>query len=356
MRALQYRGVHDVAIVEIDKPSVEPGHVLVRVTAAGVCQTDVHVRAADEAMIPPGVVLGHEIAGDVADLADDVEGFAVGDQVIVHPVWSCGRCRMCMAGQENACRNTGNRLYPAPTPGVSIDGGMAEFVAVPASALVPADGLDPAFAAVLADAGIVPYHSINAAKDQLRPGSWAVVIGIGGLGQFAVELLREITGAQIVALDVRDASLEAVRERVDHAFRSDAPDIAEKVLAVTGEYGADFVLDLVGNDATLALAGRIVAPYGAVRVPGLSDGVFGFETSQTSDSLPWGASLTRPYSGTHQDLHDLVALARTGRLAANLVPYAFDEVVSALDDLQAGKINGRAVVVMARERSEGRRP
>jgi len=356
MRALQYRGVRDVAIVEVDKPSILPGHVLVRVTAAGVCQTDVHVRDSPEPMIPPGVVLGHEIAGDVAAVADDVEGFVEGEQVIVHPVWSCGRCRMCIAGQENACRNTGNRLYPAPTPGVSVDGGMAEYVAVPASALVPADGLDPAFAAVLADAGIVPYHSINAAKEQLRPGSWAVVIGIGGLGQFAVELLREITGARVVALDVRDAPLDSVRDRVDHAFRSDAPDIVERVLQATGEYGADFVLDLVGNNATLALSGQIVAPYGAVRVPGLSDGVFAFETSQTSTSLPWGASLTRPYSGTHQDLHDLVALARTGRLTANLVPYAFDEVVSALDDLQAGRINGRAVVVMGREPSERPRP
>lgn len=347
MRAIQYRGVQDVAIVDVPRPTLTAGHALVRVTAAGVCQTDVHVRAAKEAMIPPGVILGHEIAGTIEQVADDVEGYGVGDEVIVHPVWSCGRCSMCIAGQENACRNTGNRLYPAPTPGVSIDGGMAEYVSVPVRALVPTPGLDPAFAAILADAGIVPYHSINAVRDILRPGTSAVVIGIGGLGQFAVQLLRELTPARVIALDTRDSSLDSVRSSVDAALRSDSSDIIEQVLAVTGEYGAEFVLDLVGNDATMALAGQVVAPYGAIRVPGLSDGVFGFETSQTQTTLPWGASMTRPYSGTHQDLRDLVALATTGRITANVTRYPFDRALEALDDLQAGKINGRAVIDMS---------
>jgi propanol-preferring alcohol dehydrogenase len=119
-----------------------------------------------------------------------------------------------------------------------------------------------------------------------------------------------------------------------------------KVLEAAGGYGPDFVLDLVGNSATLELDGAIVAPYGAIRVPGLSDGVFRFETSQVATSLPWGASLTRPYSGTHQDLHDLVALARTGRIGANLTRYGFDQALQAFDDLEAGKINGRAVILM----------
>nr|WP_261554400.1 alcohol dehydrogenase catalytic domain-containing protein [Frankia tisae] len=347
MRAIQFAGVRDVRQVEVPKPTIGAGQALVKVTAAGVCQTDIHIRGSAEQMIPAGTILGHEIAGEIVDIADGHPHFSPGSQVIVHPVWSCGVCRLCVAGQENACRNTGNRLYPAPTPGVSVNGGMADYVAVNASALVSADGLDPAFAAVLADAGLVPYHSIRATLDLLRPGSTAVVIGIGGLGQFAVELLRELTAAQIIALDIRDASLAAVRGKVDHTLRSDDPEAAAKVLAVTGGYGADVVLDLVGNNQTLALSGAVVAPYGAVRVPGLSDGVFAFETSQTSVSLPWGASLTRPYSGNHQDLHDLVALARTGRITADLSRYSFDDGLQAFDDLEAGKIFGRAVIVMA---------
>ena len=346
MRAIQLVRIGEVAPTEVPRPTIGAGQVLVRVTAAGVCQTDIHVRRSSVRMIPDGIVLGHEIAGEVVEVAEDVQQVGVGDQVIVHPVWSCGVCRMCVAGQQNGCRNTGNRLYPAPTPGVSMDGGMADYVAVKASAVVPAHGLDPAFAAVLPDAGIVPYHSINATKDLLRPGSTAVVIGIGGLGQFAVELLRELTAAYVIALDVKDAALAAVEDRVDHTFRSDDPEVARQVLALTGEYGAEVVLDLVGNNQTLALSGAIVAPYGAIRVPGLSDGVFPFETSQTSVSLPWGASITRPYSGTHQELYDLVAVARTGRIKANLTRYSFDDGMQAFDDLEAGKINGRAVIVM----------
>lgn len=346
MRALRYLGVNNVAFGEVDRPTVLSRHVLVEVAAAGICQTDVHVRTSPEQMLPSGVVLGHEIAGYIVELAPDVENYAVGDLVVVHPVWSCGVCRQCIAGRENACLNTGGRMMPAPTPGVSVDGGLADFVTVPASALVPADGLDPALAAVLTDAGIVPYHSIKAAEHLLRPGGCAVVIGVGGLGQFAVELLRALTGAIVIALDVKDAALEAIRDKVDHVFRSDRPDVIDVVLDAAGGYGADFVLDLVGNNATLKLSASLVAPYGAIRVPGLSDGVFEFETSQLSTSLPWGASITRPYSGTHQNLHDLVALARTGRIGANLKRYSFEDALQALDDLEAGKINGRAVVMM----------
>ncbi|WP_245717765.1 zinc-binding dehydrogenase [Nocardia miyunensis] len=223
---------------------------------------------------------------------------------------------------------------------------MAEFVAVPAAALIPAAGLDPAFAAILTDAGLVPYHSINAARDLLRPGASAVVIGIGGLGQMAIEILRTLTGVQIVALDIKDAALNAVRDKVDHAFRSNLAGVRADVLSATGEYGADFVLDLVGNSETLALAAAVVSPYGAIRAPGLSDGVFEFETSQLATSLPWGASITRPYSGTRQDLTDLVALAQAGRISANVTRYRFDDALQAFDDLDAGKINGRAVIVM----------
>ncbi|WP_263370977.1 alcohol dehydrogenase catalytic domain-containing protein [Granulicella cerasi] len=347
MRAIQLKGIGDLVQTEVPKPNIVAGQVLLRVTAAGICQTDVHIRRSTKRMIPDGTILGHEIAGEIVDIADDVQRFSIGDQVVVHPVWSCGICRMCVAGQENACRNTGGRFYPPPTPGVSVNGGMAEYAAVPSSALVPAAGLDPVFAAVLPDAGLVPYHSIEAAKDLLRPGATVVVIGIGGLGQFAIELLRELTGATVIALDIKDDLLAAIKDKVSYAFRSDDPAVAAQVLKVTEGYGADVVFDIVGNTATLALAAAVVAPYGAIRAPGLSNGVFQFETNQLSTSLPWGASITRPYSGTHKNLHDLVALAKTGRIRANLTPYTFDQALLALDDLEAGKINGRAVIKMS---------
>lgn len=346
MRAVRYLGAGQVARTEVPAPVATPGRVLLRVAAAGICHTDVHFRAAPVPAIPVGTVLGHEIAGTIAELGDGVTSYAVGDQVIVHPVWSCGRCRRCVAGLTNACLNTAGRLTPPPVPGVSADGGLADVVAVPATALVPANGLDPAFAATLTDAGLVPYHSINAVRDLLRPGSCAVVIGVGGLGQFAVEILRQTTTARVIAVDVRQQALDEVRSAVDHALPATDDGIVENVLRATGAHGAEVVLDFVGTTPTLALAGAVVAPYGAIRVPGQGDGTFPFDTARTTTTLPRGATISRPYSGTQQDLVDLVDLARTRPLNTHITRYGFDHAISALDDLENGRVVGRAVIVM----------
>ena len=339
MRAIQYLGAGHVARTEVPTPVATAGQVLVQVTAAGICHTDVHFRASPQPAIPVGTVLGHEIAGTVASLGEGVVSWAVGDEVIVHPVWSCGRCRQCVAGRTNACLST------PPVPGVSVDGGLADLVAVPATALVAATGLDPAFAATLTDAGLVPYHSINAVRDLLRPGSCAVVIGIGGLGQFAVEILHHTTTASVIAVDVRKQALEEVR--ADHTFLATDDDIEKKVLRAAGGHGADVVLDFVGTTRTLALAGAIVAPYGAIRVPGQGGGTFPFETARTTTTLARGATIGRPYSGTRQDLVDLVALTRTRALDVRIKHYAFADALSALDDLAHGRLFGRAVVDIA---------
>jgi alcohol dehydrogenase, propanol-preferring len=346
MLAIQYEGVGTVALAEVPVPTISPGMALIRVSAAGICQTDVHFRANKEAALPLGTVLGHEIAGRVITVAGQIGDVEVGQQVVVHPVWSCRRCRQCLAGQENACQNTSGRLLSPPCPGVSADGGLAEFVAAPTSALLAADDLDPAFAAVLTDAGLVPYHSINAVRDLLRPGAAVLVIGVGGLGQLAVSILRAVSACRIIAVDVRAEALAAVRDSVDHSFLASDPDIANALLGCAGAYGPDVVLDFVGSTETMRLAGAVVAPYGAIRVPGQSGGSFSFETVRSTHAIPRGATINRPYSGTYQDLADLIQLARTGRLEINIKRYALENAVQAFDDLAAGKIVGRAVVVM----------
>lgn len=345
MKAIQLLEPTRLELKEIDKPVIGEGDVLLRVLAAGVCQSDVHMRRTTEAWVPQGTVLGHETAGEVVKVGSGVHAWAPGDSVIVHPVWSCGVCSACVAGSENACRRTGNRMYPAPTPGVSVNGGMAEYMVAPASALVEIGDLDPAVAAILTDAALTPYHSIRQTFDLLRPGATAVVIGVGGLGRMAVQILRAVTAVQVIVLDVRDAALDAVRDEVDLALRGDDPAATTAVLEATGGYGAEVVLDLVGDDGTLALAAQVVAPYGAVRAIGLTEGQFTFETSQGAMSLPWGASLTRPYSGTYGDLVEVVALARAGKLVPEVHRYPLDKALDALDELESGQLHGRAVLV-----------
>ncbi|MBB5881909.1 propanol-preferring alcohol dehydrogenase [Xanthomonas arboricola] len=346
MKAVQLVQPTKLVIAELPVPEPRSHEVLLRVSAAGVCHTDVSIRHEQSDAYPPGLVLGHEIAGRIERLGAGVHGWHVGEDVIVYPCWSCGACRECVAGRQNACRQTGGRLQSPPTPGVTVAGGMADYVAVPASALVRADGIDPAVAAILPDAALVPYHSIRAVEEQLRPGSTAVVIGLGGLGHLAIQMLRALTATRIVALDVNAGALDAVRDHVDLALKSDAEDVAEQILAFTSGYGADVVLDFVGNDATLRLASGVIARYGAIRVPGLGCGVLPFETAQTSTILPWGASLVRPYSGTYDDLHQIVDLARSGRISPVIQRYDFARALDALDELEAGRVRGRAVLVM----------
>ena len=345
MRAIKLTDVGNVREVEVDRPKLQHAHVLIEVEAAGVCQTDVMVRAADTAIVPLGTTLGHEIAGTVVEAADGVLGTGVGDLVAVYPVWACGVCVMCVRGKQNACRGSGGRLRVPPAPGMSHDGGMADLVAVPARWTVPAHGVEPALAAVLPDAGLVPYHAINGQLHLLRPGSTAVVVGVGGLGQFAVALLRALTSARIVAVDASARSLEAIAGRVDLVASATDPDVAAQILEATGGHGAELVLDFVGVDATLALAGNVVAPSGAIRVAGLGGGVFEFETAKGSRKLPFGTTLARTYSGTLQDLVELVELARAGRLEVDLVRYAFADAMQAFDDLESGDVRGRAVLV-----------
>jgi propanol-preferring alcohol dehydrogenase len=345
MKAIQLLEPTKLELTDIDKPAIGEGDVLLRVLAAGVCQTDVHMRRTTEAWVPRGTVLGHEVAGEVVESGSGVHAWQSGDAVIVHPVWSCGACSACTAGRQNACKRTGNRMFPAPTPGVSVHGGMAEYMVAPASALVGIGDLDLAVAATLTDAALTPYHSIRQTQHLLVPGTTAVVIGVGGLGRMAVQILRAVTSARVIVLDVLDAALDAVRDQVDLAIRADDPAAVEAVLGATEGYGAEVVLDLVGNDKTLALAGNVVAPYGAIRAVGLTEGHFTFETSQGAMSLPWGASLTRPYSGTFQDLVEVVALAQAGKLTPEVHRFPLEQALTALDELEAGRVRGRAVLI-----------
>ena len=346
MRALRLKGAGHVAVENVEVPVVERGDVLLRVLAAGVCRTDLHIRHDHSQMFPVGTILGHEIAGEIAQIGGGAGNWSIGDRVVVHPCWACHVCAQCRAGRENACQGMGGLRQPPPTPGVSVNGGMAEYVAVPATALVAIGDLDPAVAAVLADAGLTPYHSIRLQKERLSPGTTALVVGLGGLGQFAVQILAQVTAARIIALDISDDALALAAGYCDVALRADRTDIVEVVLAQTHGRGVDVVIDLVGTDGSLRLSSAVVAPYGAIQVIGLSGGSMPFESAQSSSvGLPWGATLMKPYSGSYRDLSEVIELARVGKLNATIQRFSLDEAVSALDELDAGRIRGRAVLI-----------
>lgn len=343
MRAVTFLGQGQVEIVDRPRPTAPPGWVVLQVRAAGVCQTDVHLRRGTDSRIAPGLVLGHEIAGSVVEVGPGVSGWNTGQSAVVYPVWSCLSCPACQQGRRNACQRVGRNTSPT-TPGISADGGMAEYVAVPASALADAGGLDPAVAATMTDAGLSPYGAIKTAAAQLTPGTAAVVIGLGGLGRMALQELRALTSTQVIALDVDDRTLAAARQWSDHVSSPAAEDVVATILRWTGGFGATAVFDFVGSDATLELAADVVAPFGAVLVTGMAGGQISLR-AEAGSRLPRGATIApRLFSGSFPDLLEVLALARQGALQPTLTRFPFGEALTALDALAAGEVGGRAVL------------
>lgn len=323
------------------QPDPGPGDVLVRVGAAGVCHSDLHVIDSPDALgMPLPFTLGHENAGWVEALGPGVHGFTPGEAVAIYGIIACRQCVACLEGRDNECR----RVSPGGI-GLGRDGGMASFLVAPAHQLLPIGDLDVTQAAPLTDAGLTPYHAINVTRRGLRPTSTCVVIGVGGLGHMAVQLLAATTASTIVAVDLRADALDLAREvGAHHVFRSDA-DVAMKIRELVGPApgGADVVLDFVGAQVTVDLARTIIGTGGDIAIVGLAGGVLpvGFGT------LPFDVRVSVPFWGTRAELADVIALARAGRIKAHVERFPLNDASAAYEKLRAGDIRGRAVIIPA---------
>jgi len=328
--------LRDVAV-----PDPGPGEVLVEVAAAGLCHSDLHLMEWPEGTFPWRLpfTLGHETAGTVAALGRGASGVAEGDPVLVYGPWGCGSCVRCASGAENLCLYRFQR--PGAGCGLGYDGGLAEYVVVPSTRLlVPLGELDPVDAAPLTDAALTPYHALKPELPQLIPGSSAVVIGVGGLGSVAVQLLRALSPARVVAVDLREASRAlALRLGADAAL--DAHDLTDGRLREELGGAATVVLDFVGSDETLSLAAGTIAVGGHVALVGLGGGSFPMAFGKAP--LEW--SLRRPSWGTLPELHEVVALARSGAIEIAIERLSLDDAVDGYRRLQEGAVDGRAVAV-----------
>jgi propanol-preferring alcohol dehydrogenase len=344
MKAVQYRKVGSAPeVVEIPMPEPGPGQVLLKVTAAGLCHSDLAVMGWPEEVFPYPLplTLGHEGVGTVAALGSGVTGLAEGDAVAVYGPWGCGRCRKCAEGKENYCLRAAE-LGILP-PGLGAPGALAEYMVVDSPRhLVPLNGLDPVQAAPLTDAGLTPYHAIRKSLPKLVPGSTAVVIGVGGLGHLAVQLLRALTPARVIALDVNKEKLELARTVGAHETLLSDDEAPTRIRELTGGVGAEAVLDFVGAEATLAVAAASVAVEGDVTIVGIAGGTLavGF-----GGGLPFEVSACFPYWGSRAELMDVVELARQGLVSSHVETFPLEDAPMAYERLHAGEINGRAVVL-----------
>ena len=342
VRLLRWQSEPKLVAVPVPEPG--PGEVLLKVEAAGLCHTDLHLMEWPAGTVPYTVpfTLGHETAGTVvafgpgAALSPGARGVSEGDRVLVYARWGCGACWPCQQGMENLCEGAAGDL-DGHGGGVGRDGGLAEYMVVPSARyLVPIPDLDPVAAAPLTDAALTSYHAIKRWLPSLRPGATAVVIGIGGLGHMAVQLLRALSNVRVVAVDVRESARRLALEAGAHAVVAGAGELSEEA----GGRGASLVLDCVATDGTLALAAGVTAPGGAISYVGRGGGSLPVSPA----SLPFGCSVHIPTWGTLPELAEVVALARAGAVRAETECFTLGQAVDAYRRLRRGEVRGRAVV------------
>jgi alcohol dehydrogenase, propanol-preferring len=326
---------------EVEVPEPGPGEVLLKVGGAGACHSDLHLMEWPEGTMDFDLpfTLGHENAGWVEAIGAGVKGLEVGEAVAVYGPWGCGRCRACRRSAENYCEHQDE--IGAFGGGLGLDGGMAEYMLVPHSRLLlPLGELDPRDAAPLSDAALTPYHAIKRSLHLLVPGSTAVVIGVGGLGHMAVQILRALSPAKVIAVDTSAEKLALAREVGADETVEPGENAAEPIRELTSGRGAELVLDDVGADDTLALAREITRFEAHLTVVGLAGGKLQFAFGV----LPFESQLTIPYWGTAIELIEVLDLAREGKIRAHVERFPLNRVEDAYEKMRGGTLNGRAVI------------
>lgn len=318
----------------VPDPTPGVGEVLVRVEAAGLCHSDVTLAGRDPARHPFDLplVLGHELAGTVVDVGLGVTRDWVGAAVVGYGPRGCGRCRQCAAGADNHC------AAPSGAPlGLGSPGALAEYVAIPVSQVLGAEGVSAMDAAVLSDAGLTVRHALGRS---VRPGDTVLIVGLGGLGHLAPGLARHLGAARVFGADrnpdkIRQGGADG---DLDEAWLSDE-DLVERVRAATGGRGVDVLLDLVGVESTLALAPLVLAPGGVLSLVGVSTARIGVG----AHALPLGCRVDVPFWGTRGELHELLSLARAGRVRPRAESILLDDVLAGYERLRRGEVEARLV-------------
>jgi alcohol dehydrogenase, propanol-preferring len=340
MQAFQIVEPHKAQLREVPVPEPGPGQVLVKIGGAGACHSDLHIMEAPADRLPRlPFTFGHENAGWVEKLGPGATGFAPGDPVMVYGPWGCGTCPTCRVGMENYCET----LDGVGGGGLDgSDGGMAPYLLVPSTRfLIPLGTLDPREAAPLADAALTSYHAVKRSLHLLGPGSTAVVIGAGGLGQMAVQILRALSSATtVIAVDTAaDKLATAKRMGADEGLLS-GDQAVTRIKDMTRRQGAQLVLDMVGVDPTLRMAAQVARVRGHLTIVGLGGGAL----PVNFDSLPHECSVASPYWGSIGELMEVVTLAQAGKIQMLVEHFPLERAGEAYQLLHEGRVQGRAVI------------
>jgi propanol-preferring alcohol dehydrogenase len=341
MKAAQVHEDLSLNVNDVERPSPGPGEALVRLHAAGVCATDLHVL---EGMIQPDeypMTVGHEAAGVVVEVGDG-STVAVGDRVAVYNKIFCGACEQCLVGRQNICDNEPGQF------GFNLDGGYAEYIGAPARNLVALpDSVDFGTASVLACAGMTAVHA--ARLSNMSVGETAVVNGIGGVGSMVLQV-AVLAGARVLAVADTEDKLEMAKSYgasggvvvPDAAGYDDLPD---RIRELTGGRGTDLFFELVGTTKTMLAGLRSLAKHGRF----VSTGYTGesLEVHPIEFILPetvWVSTV----AATVRDLDDAIRLAAGGHISVPVAAtYPLDGASEALENLTQRRVLGRQILTLA---------
>jgi NAD+-dependent secondary alcohol dehydrogenase Adh1 len=340
MRAVRVVGYHQpLEMADVPAPEVTGPHdVVVRIGGAGVCRTDLHIlegQWAEKSGVALPYTIGHENAGWVHAVGSAVTNVAEGDKVIMHPLITCGLCRACRFGDDVHCENSA-------FPGIDTDGGYAEYLKTTARSVVRIDdSLEPADVAALADAGLTAYHAAAKAARKLRAGDRCVIIGAGGLGHIGIQVLAALSPAEIIVLD-RNPEAVKLAESIGahHGVVADGGQV-EKVLEMTGGHGAEQVIDFVGEGGSTSEGLQMTRRAGDYHIVGYGEDI----VVPTIDLISTEKNIIGNLVGSYNDLVELMALAAAQKVSLHTAKYPLDRFQDAIDDLSAGQVRGRAILI-----------
>jgi NAD+-dependent secondary alcohol dehydrogenase Adh1 len=331
----------ELKLETLPEPAItQPGEVIVRVGAAGLCRTDLHIiegvwkdiQDPDRTLLP--YILGHENAGWVEEVGPGVTSVKVGDAVICHPLRTCGVCPGCRRGEDMYCER-------GTFPGLNCDGGFADYLLTNERALIKLNpNVAPVDVAPLADAGITAYRAAKKAARKLTPGQYCVVLGVGGLGHIALQSLHELCGARTIAVDRSEAARALARELGAHHVLDGGEQVVEEVKELT-RGGAHAVLDFVGELGAEQVSWQMLRPGGTHYVIGYGGELRVPTVHMIINEIAIEGSLV----GNYLELVELMELNAEGRVRLHAQRYRLDEINRALDDFKHRRIVGRAVIV-----------
>ncbi len=269
MKAIQIVNPQDVKVVELEKPTVGAGEVMVKICYVGFCGSDLNTYLGKNPMVKLPIVPGHEVGAIIEELGAGVpDTLSVGMSVTVNPYTACGHCSSCRNGRVNACRD--NQTF-----GVQRDGAMSEYLVLPWQKVIPAAGLEPKYGALIEPMS-VGFHAVS--RGEVTDNDIVMVIGCGMIGVGAI-VRAALRGATVIAVDLDDEKLAQANEIGAHyTINSKTQNVHDELAAITGGQGPDVVIEAVGSPFTYVMAVEEVAFTGRVVCIGYAKSDVSFQT------------------------------------------------------------------------------